>query len=309
MADFSITPYNGAGFLDYNSLKAGISAKVMDGVYLNANYSLINNPEQVNFVSAGLRFDFNHASIRYNNPFSRIQNSRYDESYPFRSLGNHFSLSYSFEKRKSILPQKKRIIEITLSGTLQDYNTEDVFFGLLGKGKRSIHEVIADIDYAAADPSVKGMLLKIYPLATGRFEFNAAIEELTNSLQRFKSKGKTITAYFPQDAGPGEYYIATFANDIVLPPEALFFYGLSLEVVNYHSFLEKYGIDLQVFHAGKYKLTFQGMLDSTTEEGKEVIDRMLDVIYGKMISRVSESRKITIDDYMLGKLSQPMSGT
>lgn len=67
------------------------------------------------------------------------------------------------------------------------------------KVKRSIHEVIADIDYAAANPSVKGMMMKIYPLATGRFEVNAAIEELTNSMERFKAKGKSITVYFAQD--------------------------------------------------------------------------------------------------------------
>ena len=309
MTDFSIIPYYGAGILKYNSLKAGLDVKILNGVHLNGNYSVINSPKEQNLYSLGISFDFPHTSVKYNNPFSRVKNTAYNENLPFISLGNHISLSYSAEKKQSIIPERKKIIEITLSGSLQDYNTEDVFFGILGKGKRSIHEVIADIDYAAADPSVKGMLLKIYPLSSGRFEISAAIEELTNSLKRFRQGGKTITAFFPQDAGPGEYYIATFANEIVLPPEAIFFYGLSINVMNYKQFLEKYGIDMQTFYAGKYKLTFQGLLDSTTEEGKEVINRVLDIVYEKMMSRITVGRNIVLDDYMREKLSQPLTGS
>src|SRR4030095_10335034 len=310
LADFSITPYYNQGFFDFNTFKTGLDIKVRNGLYVNGTYNIVNNPDQKNMFTVGFRFDFPHTSIRYNNSFSRTdQNASYSENYPFRSLGNHVSLSFSLEKRKTFVPEKKKIIEITLSGTLQDYNTEDVFFGLLGKGKRSVHEVIADIDYAAADPSVKGMLLKIYPLSTGRFEVNAAIEELTASLERFKARNKTITAYFPQDAGPGEYYLATYADDIVLPPEAIFFYGLSIEVMNYHAFLKKYGIDPPVIHAEKYNLSFQGLLDSTSEEGKDVINRILDIVYEKMLGRVITSRNIVIDDYIRGKLSEPLTGT
>lgn len=127
-------------------------------------------------------------------------------------------------------------------------------------------------------------------------------------MNRFRAKGKSITAYFPQDAGPGGYYIATYADDIVMPPEALFFYGLSINIFNYNSLLEKYGIDLQTFYAGKYKLTFQGLLDSTTQQGKEVIDRILDIIYEKMIGRVTKGRNLNVDDYLRDKLSQPLTG-
>lgn len=309
MTDFSITPFYDTGIFRYNMLKMGINIKIQKGFYINGNYTLVNNPEQKNFITAGIRFDLPNTSVRYHNSFSRISDGLFNEKNPYVSLGSQVSLTYSLERRKSLVPEKKKIIEITLSGSLQDYNTEDVFFGLLGKGKRSIHEVIADIDYAASDPSVRGMLLKIYPLATGRFEVNAAVEELTKSLQRFKSKGKHITAYLPQETGPGEYYVATFADDIVLPPEALLFYGLTIDVVNYRQFLQKYGIELHTFYAGKYKLTFQGMLDSTSEEGKEVINRILDVVYEKMISRVITARNISVDDYMRDKLSQPMPGT
>lgn len=320
MADFSGFRYS-RNFTNYNQLKAGIDIKLINGLYLNVNYTRNEEKIKNEYLGAGVRFDIPNGSIRYNHFFNNSRTEKLSiplfystEIYrntggnKFSFIGSQFSLSYSLERRKSIIPEKKKIIEITLSGSLQDYNTEDVFFGLLGKGKRSIHEVIADIDYAAADPSVKGMLLKIYPLAS-RFEVNASIEELTNSMQRFRSKGKTITAYFSQDAGPGEYYISTYADNIVMPPEAIFFYGLSINVTNYNGFLQKYGIDLQTFHAGKYKLTFQGLLDSTSEEGKEVINRILDIVYEKMLARIVTGRNLTVDDYLKDKLSQPLTGS
>lgn len=320
MLDFSFSPFINFGTFENNLIKAGAVLKAASGIYISANYTRMNHPWANNeYLNFGVRFDLNNFSVRYNNPVYKANYTytnldpllgyvKEDPNAKYKSQGNQISLTYSLEKRKSIVPEKKKIIEITLSGSLQDYNTEDVFFGLLGKGKRSIHEVIADIDYAAVDPSVRGMLVKIYPLSSGRFEVNAAIEELTNSMERFKAKGKSITAYFPQDAGPGEYYIATFADDIVLPPESIFFYGLSIDVMNYRQFLQKYGIELQTFHAGKYKLTFQGLLDSTSEEGKEVINRILDVVYEKMMSRVVKGRNLTIDDYLREKLSQPLTG-
>lgn len=323
MADFSIIPYYRSPLFKYNSIKTGLDIKLAAGTYLKASYTLLNVPSRSSFFfgndpggsvkqnmfSLGIRFDLPNGSLMYNNPVSRMKDQYYDQNNPLRSIGNQISISYNVERRKSIIPEKKKIVEITLSGSLQDYNTEDVFFGLLGKGKRSIHEVIGDIDYASVDPSVKGMILKIYPLSSGRFEVNAAIEELTASMTRFRSKNKTITVYFPQDVGPGGYYISTFADDIVMPAEAIFFYGLSINVFNYNSLLEKYGVDLQTFYAGKYKLTFQGLLDSTTEEGKEVINRVLDIVYEKMLSRIVTGRNLTLDDYLLDKLSQPLTGS
>lgn len=306
--DFSFLPYTNNKIFDYRQIKAGTEIKILNGVYLNGNINVINNPDRKYLYTLGLRFDLPSASVIYNNTISKINNQNYSESYPLKTAGSHFSLTYNLERRKSIVPERKKILEITLSGAFQDYTTEDVFFGLLGSGKKSVHEVIADIDYASNDESVKGLLLSIYPLSSGRFEINSAIEELTNSIIRFKNKGKSVTAYFPQDITPGGYYIATFADKIIMPAEALFFYGLSLNIFNYNSFLEKYGIDLQTFYAGKYKLTFQGLLDSTTQEGKETINRILDIVYDKMLERIKTGRKISIDDKMAEYLSKPMTG-
>ncbi len=305
MADFGFMKYKDEPIFKTHILKAGVNVKVANGLYLNVNYTRLRDfvvLTQDNF-NFGVKVDLNNFSLRYNNSMFRK-----DGKGKARNFGNHFSLTWSLEKQKSVIPESKKILEVSLSGSLQDFNTEDILFGLLGTGKRSVHEVIADIDYAAKDKSVSGLLLRINPLSTGRFEINANVEELCNSIGRFRKNGKQVTAYIVEDCGIAEYFIATHADKIIMSQDALFFYGLSVDVLNYRQLLDKYGIELQNVYAGKYKLTFQGLLDSSTAEGKEVIDRMLDVIYEKMLKQVSSSRKINIDDYMESKLSQPMTG-
>jgi protease IV len=308
MLDFGFIPYVNRGFFENHMLKLGVDFKPAKGFHLFGGFTRYNSGTITDYVNLGIRFDLPNFEVRYTNSFNKFTDR--DNSFTsYKSAGQQISLSYNLEKRETIVRERKKIFELTLSGSLQDYNTEDIFFGILGKGKRSVHEVIADIDYAAKDESVSGMLLKIYPLSAGRiFDVSAAIEELTNSLERFRKTGKKITAYFPQMVGPSEYYIGTYADKIIMPEESILFYGLSIEVINFKQFLEKYGIGLQNFYAGKYKLTFQGLLDSTTAEGKEVINRILDVVYDKMLDRIQRGRNLTIDDYLRMKLSQPLTG-
>jgi protease-4 len=308
MADFGFIPYSNSGFFEHYALKIGADFKAAKGFHIRANYTRLNDISAQDFINIGFRFDLPNGSVGYNNSFNKF-NDNSNSLTAYKTLGSNLSFSFNMEKRESVVREKKRVLEITLSGSLQDYNTTEVFFGAFGEGNRSIHEVIADIDYAAKDNSIKGILLKIYPVSSSRFaEISAAIEELAAAMERFKATGKHITAYFPEDAGPPEYYLATYADDIVLPEEAMLFYGLSIDVFNYKQFLQKYGIELQNFYAGKYKLTFQGLLDSTSNEGKEVINRALDIAYDKMLDRVRKGRNIPVDDYMKMKLSQPLSG-
>jgi hypothetical protein len=159
LSEFSFLPQNDFEISTYD-YKFGIEGKPFKGISLRAVYQRINHPDShTDLFSLGMSFDFPHASISYNNPIVSSKNSSGSNIYV--SQGNEFSLSFNLEKKKSLVLDRKKILELTLSGSLQDFNTDDVFFGVFGKGKRSVHEVIADIDYAAADPSVKGLLLKI----------------------------------------------------------------------------------------------------------------------------------------------------
>ncbi|RPI16075.1 MAG: signal peptide peptidase SppA [Ignavibacteriae bacterium] len=307
MIDFGFLTFNSTGFFEHHMLKVGANVQPVKGLYLNANFTRINDYTIRDYFNIGFTYELPNSSVKYTNTMYKFTD-RDNSPSSYKNIGTQLSFAFNFEKKPSIVKEKQRVLEISLSGSLQDYHTEDVFFGIIGTGKRSVHEVIADIDNAAIDNSVSGLLIKIYPLSTGLVEVNAQVEELAAAIERFKARGKTVTAYFPQDVGPAEYYLATYANKIVMPDESMMFYGLSMEVLNYKQFLAKYGIELQTFYAGKYKLTFQGLLDSSTAEGKEVINRVLDILYDKMLKRITTARNIAADDYIKTKLSQPISG-
>lgn len=221
--------------------------------------------------------------------------------------GSLYSLNYSVEKRENIIPKPERNLEVRLSGSLQDYYTSPVLFGLISGERKPYHNIIKHLDNASKDENINGLLLNIEPLSTGRFGISGSVEEIGNALQRFKSKGKRIVAYLSEGAGIEEYYLATYADKIVMPREAHLLYGLSIDVLNYRQFLKKLGVNLEVFSEGTYKLTYQGLIDSTTAEGEEVINRSLDLIYDRMLNRISEGRKVTVTEELRKELSSALN--
>jgi protease-4 len=285
----------------YNSYKTGIKLNIINGLEASGFYSgFFKFPK---YGSAGLSISVNTAKIGIG--MDQIY-SRYENTY--RDPLSMFSASYTYENRKSIIPESNKNLELKVKGSVQDYYQSPVLFGLLGNEKRSVHQMINEIDKAAGDENIKGMLLYLDPFTSGgRFGVTATMEELGDAIKRFRNKGKKTVAYLGQGASIEEYYTATFCDKIVIPREANLFYGLSTDVINYRGFLKKFGIDLETFSAGKYKLTFQGLLDSTTEAGKEVINRALDVIYEEMLARVKVGRNVIISDELKRDLSRPLN--
>lgn len=277
-------------------VNVGVAVKLIKGLTLNASFRKQFKFEKSQFMTLGLNLDFGNIGLKFNTINKKLN------KYDFQ--GSVISFDYTREERENLNPPRSKNIEINISGDMQDYSTPPSFFGLLGKGRKSYHHLISSIDDASKDKSVKGILLYINPIDNSRFGFSGAVEEIGNALKRFKGTGKKIVAYIPQGAGISEYFLATYADKIVLPREASINYGLSLDVINYRQFLAKFGINMEVFSAGKYKLTFQGMLDSTTEEGKEVINRILDLNYEYSLERVREGRKLTLTNYIKKMLSR-----
>ena len=174
---------------------------------------------------------------------------------------------------------------------------------MLGGEKNPVHSLIKKLDDASANNSIKGMVIYIDPLSSGRTGINASLEELCSAIERFKKNNKKVVVYLSQGAGVEEYYIATYADKIVMPREASFSGGIEMDVVNYKGFLAKFGIVLEAFSAGKYKLTFQGMLDSSSSEGKVVINRVLDVVYEQYLDRIKKGRNIELTESLKDDIS------
>ncbi|MGH2574184.1 MAG: hypothetical protein ACRDFC_00635, partial [Ignavibacteria bacterium] len=111
MFDFSFIPYYGRPIFDFNSYKAGVDVRLVNGLYLNGNYVRINVDTKGDFFNLGLRFDLPHTSARYNNTLYKFT-ERSKSLGTYKSQGSHISLSYFMERRESIVPERKKILEM-----------------------------------------------------------------------------------------------------------------------------------------------------------------------------------------------------
>ncbi len=92
-----------------------------------------------------------------------------------------------------------------------------------------------------------------------------------------------------------EYYLATAAGRIYMPPEDLLdLKGLRAELAFFRGTLDKIGVQVEITHAGKYK-DFGDMFTRTsmTPETREVLNGVLDELYGDLIRDGGGGRKKT----------------
>jgi protease IV len=146
---------------------------------------------------------------------------------------------------------------------------------------------------AAADSHIKAIVLQPEGLAGGW----AKLEEIRSDLEQFRKSGKPIYAYL-RTPGAREYYLATAADRIYLgQSDQLMLKGIRAELMYFKKTLDKLGVSVEVEHAGKYK-DFGDMFTRSdmSPETREVIDSVVDGLYGSMVDHIAAGRKKTNDD-------------
>jgi protease IV len=155
-----------------------------------------------------------------------------------------------------------------------------------------LNQILKDLDKAAEDENIKGILLRMSAIPAG----SATVEEIRNALVDFKESGKFIYAYgdmYTQNA----YYLATVADSIFLTPEGIFlFNGLSAEATFYKKALDKLGIEVQVIRHGSYKSANEPFTrENLSEENREQIKGYVGAIWNTWLEGISETRGIPVD--------------
>jgi protease IV len=145
---------------------------------------------------------------------------------------------------------------------------------------------------AAVDSRIKAVVVEPRDLAVGW----AKLQELRADLVQFRKSGKPLVAYL-RSPGSREYYLASAADKIYVSPEdVLDVKGFRAELMFFKNTLDKLGVEVQVEHAGKYK-DFGDMFvrQNMSPETREVLDSILDRVFGNFVTVVAESRKKTPD--------------
>ncbi|MBK5294334.1 MAG: signal peptide peptidase SppA [Acidobacteriia bacterium] len=143
---------------------------------------------------------------------------------------------------------------------------------------------------AGSDARIKAVLFQPRGVGAGW----AKLDQIRSSLVQFKRSGKPLYAFL-HNPGAKEYYLATAADKIFLTREDLLdLKGLRAEATFYRRTLDKIGVQMEVEYAGKYKNAADAFLrTSMTPESREVLNSVLDQIYGHLVETVAQSRKRT----------------
>jgi protease-4 len=150
------------------------------------------------------------------------------------------------------------------------------------------------LHHAAADSNIRGVLLlgNLSPggLGTGF----AALREVRAALSDFHASGKPVVAFLDY-ATTRDFYLASAANEVVMDPYGeIIMPGLSSEPWFFAGAFEKYGIGVQVARVGKYKSYVESYTRTDmSAESREQLQKLLDDIWGTLVSDMAKSRGIT----------------
>lgn len=151
----------------------------------------------------------------------------------------------------------------------------------------TVYEVRQMLRKAASDPRIKAVVFEPHSLSIGW----ARLQEIHDQLASFRQSGKALVAYL-RAPGTREYYLATAADRIYMPPEDLLdIKGLRVEAMYLKGTLDKLGAQVEIEHAGRYKDAGDVFTrTSMTPETREVLNQILDQFYGNLLNTVAQGR-------------------
>lgn len=111
-----------------------------------------------------------------------------------------------------------------------------------------------------------------------------------SQLARIKEAGLKLTVCIDKVAASGGYMMACVADKILSAPFAVVgSIGVVAQVPNFHEFLEKHNVDVEIFTAGKYKRTVT-MFGENKEENKQKFQEELEQTHTLFQDFVSQYR-------------------
>ena len=182
------------------------------------------------------------------------------------------------------------VLRMRLGGEVPEYVRTTGFDELFGGSAVTVRQHVLNLQKAAKDQRIKGVLLELSPLGTGW----GKIEELRDALVAFKKSGKFVTV-FSEQMSEKEYALALPADSIVMPKDSWFeFNGLATDVSPSARVLEKLGVQVQYFRYGKYKSVSgeQSGRKAFTEPVKEMIRQNLELTFSHFVDAVASYRKL-----------------
>ena len=118
----------------------------------------------------------------------------------------------------------------------------------------------------------------------------AAVQDIYNALNYFRSKKKPVVALMRDVAASGGFYVAMAADKIVAQPGTMTgSIGVILQTTNAQELLKKIGVDLSAIKSGQNK-DIGAIYQSLTPEQKALLQEMIDETYQQFFEAVRKGR-------------------
>ena len=169
---------------------------------------------------------------------------------------------------------------------------------ILGGGVKD-EEVVAlkdltdAISRAADDDRIKGVVLAGSGFGGGMAQLMA----VEKALKEFKESGKPILSY-AETYTQGEYILKSLSTKLFLNPNGgVDLKGLATQMPFFKGFLEKYGIDVQIFRVGKFKSAVEPYMETKmSEANREQNMRMLESVWDTISTVIAENRGLSREE-------------
>lgn len=156
------------------------------------------------------------------------------------------------------------------------------------KAAVTLPAVWQNLKKAASDSNIAALVVEPEGVSAGW----AKLEEIRSDIEQFRKSGKPVYAYL-RTPSARDYYVALAADRVYLgPSDPLMLKGMRAEILYFKKTLDKIGVNVDIEHAGKYK-DFGDMFTRSdmSPETREVINSVLDGLYGNLVTRVAAARK------------------
>jgi protease IV len=185
------------------------------------------------------------------------------------------------------------VLVLRVAGSLPDYSPDDPFKKYFGGPDQSLTGLVMQFKKAKVDKRIKAVLLDVNMSGVGW----GKAEEIRDAITDFRSSGKHVYAYIEFGLNK-EYYIATAADKIIVPPPGeLFINGLAADVMFFRGSLDKLGIYPDIYQIGKYKSAGDMFTQKQmTEAHRQYINELLDDLFGRYKNAIAQARHKTPEE-------------
>lgn len=175
----------------------------------------------------------------------------------------------------------------------QTNNIEIQTFDLKNQKVLGLNDIITALQTASKDDNIKGVFMEVDQLNAGF----ATSSILRDAIADFRNQGKfviTYSKYYTQ----GAYYVSSVADQVYVNPLGLIdFRGFAAQVPFMKDMLDKVGINMQVYYAGKFKsATEPYRRNDMSPENRLQLREFLDEAYAHYLKDVSESRQLPVSE-------------